>query len=75
MDNSETNSETPDRFLEQIMEKSDMFDYLEWLQIQYQNDEPGEFFCLAEDGKDFWGETYSDAVRAAMSYDKSRLGD
>lgn len=69
------NDSSNDHFIENLIAKSDMFDYLEWLQIQYQNNKPDGFFCLAEDCKDFWGETYSDAVRAAMEYDKTRFGD
>ena len=52
--------------------KSDLFDYLCWLEEQEQGERvPGaQFLVMASDGTMCWGNSYSDAVKVAMQHDK-----
>lgn len=56
--------------------KSDMFDYLCWLEdfsVLRTNAIDGnvcDYLCLASDGTSCWGKTYAEAVRVAMEHDK-----
>lgn len=56
--------------------KSDMFDYLCWLEdfCQFRqaalDGKGGDYLVLASDGTTCWAKTYAEAVRLAMEHDK-----
>lgn len=77
---AEPSDEKSDRKLTaEILYKSDLFDYLCWLESEHTKDNPEVKDCpymiLASDNTTCWGETYADAVKVAMNHDKGIADD
>lgn len=61
----------------EMIHKSELFDYLCWLEEKEQSERvPGAaFLVLASDGRTCWGKSYAEAVAAAMKYDAKPYGE
>lgn len=59
---------------QEIVTKSELFDYLCWLEEKQQKEAvpDTDFIVLASDGRTFWGESYSEALAKAMQHDKAK---
>ena len=57
---------------QEMMYKSDCFDYLCWLAEteQRENVKTADFLVMASDGTTCWGKSYADCVKVAMKHDK-----
>lgn len=62
---------------QEMIRKSELFDYLCWLEEKEQSERvPGaQFLVLASDGRTCWGKSYAAAVAAAMKYDAKPYGE
>ena len=60
------------QFSQRLQLKADMFDYLCWLDGMHSPESLHgvQRLCMASDGTTCWGNTYAEAVRVAMEYDK-----
>lgn len=62
---------------QEMIRKSELFDYLCWLEEKEQSERvPGAaFLVMASDGRTCWGNTYAAAVADAMKYDAKPYGE
>lgn len=62
---------------QEMIRKSELFDYLCWLEEKEQGERVPEadFLVLASDGRTCWGKSYAAAVAAAMKYDATPYGE
>lgn len=62
---------------QEMIRKSELFDYLCWLEEKEQGERVPEadFLVMASDGRTCWGKSYAVAVATAMEYDAKPYGE